>query len=114
MTIYGDGSQTRTFTYIDDNIDTIIKIFNDKLVVNDVINLGNDTLTTIKELAELIIKETNSSSKIINLPPLADGDMTRRQPDNKAMKTILSRPLIEIQDGIKRLLNSDAFKETIA
>lgn len=114
ITIYGDGSQTRTFTYIDDNIDTIIKIFNDKLVINDVINLGNDTLTTIKELAELIIKETNSSSKIINLPPLADGDMTRRQPDNKAMKTILSRPLIEIQDGIKRLLNSDAFKETIA
>ena len=95
--MYGDGSQTRTFTYIDDNIETISNIFEKGLIKNDVINLGNDELMSIKELAELIIKLTGSKSKITHLPPLNEGDMTRRQPDNTKMKDILNKKLITIE-----------------
>jgi UDP-glucose 4-epimerase len=64
---------------------------------------------SILELAELIIKLTNSSSQIIFLPPLKDGDMTRRQPDNTKMKKILGRDLISIEKGIKKLLENKVF-----
>jgi nucleoside-diphosphate-sugar epimerase len=113
ITLYGDGSQTRTFTYIDDNIETIHAIFEKGLVVNDVINLGNDELTSIKELAELIIKLTVSKSKIIHLPPLKEGDMTRRQPDNSKMKSILNKKLITIEEGIKKMLDDKQFLKSI-
>ncbi|MDZ4663808.1 MAG: GDP-mannose 4,6-dehydratase [Bacteroidota bacterium] len=111
--LYGDGSQTRTFTYIDDNIETISNIFEKGLVKNDVINLGNDELTSIKELAQLIIKLTDSKSKIIHLPPLKEGDMTRRQPDNSKMKTILNKKLISIEEGIKKILADKQFLKSI-
>lgn len=109
ITIYGDGLQTRTFTYVEDTISVITKIFEEKLFVNDVINIGNDELMTIKELAELTIKLTNSNSKIIYLPPLKDGDMTRRQPDNKKMRDILNKKLISIEEGIKLMMNDERF-----
>jgi UDP-glucose 4-epimerase len=111
--VYGDGLQTRTFTYIDDNIDTIIKILNDNLMDNDVINIGNDEMITILELAKLIINVTGSKSKIIHLPPLKEGDMTRRQPDNTKMKEILNRPLITLEEGIKRMMNDALFLKRI-
>jgi len=96
ITIYGDGNQTRTFCFIDDNIEACIKIFEQNLFVNDVINVGNDILFTIKDLAELIIKLTNSKSKIVFLPPLKEGDMTRRQPDITKMKSVLERDLLPL------------------
>ncbi len=113
ITLYGDGSQTRTFTYVDDNINVINKVFEDNLVVNDVINLGNDELTTIKELAELVINLTGSSSKIVHLPPLKEGDMSRRQPDNAKMKQILNKKLISIEEGIKLMMNNKDFLNSI-
>jgi len=113
ITLYGDGSQTRTFTYIDDNIDVINTIFENKLILNDVINLGNDDLITVKELAELIITITKSSSKISHLPPLKEGDMTRRQPDNRKMKAILNKKLITIEEGIKKMLADKHFLQSI-
>lgn len=113
ITIYGDGSQTRTFTFIDDNIETISEIFERGLVKNDVINLGNDELTTIKELAELIIRVSGSKSKIIHLPPLKEGDMTRRQPDNTKMKQILNKKLISIEEGVKKMLADKQFLQSI-
>ena len=113
ITIYGDGSQTRTFTYVDDTVNVCIKIFEDKLLVNDVINIGNDQLMTIKELAELTIKLTNSSSKIIHLPPLKEGDMSRRQPDNTKMREILNKNLISIEEGIKLMMNDERFLKSI-
>lgn len=113
ITIYGDGSQTRTFTYVDDNIEVIERIFESSLVTNDVINLGNDKLCSIKELAELIINLTGSSSQIIYLDPLKDGDMTRRQPDNSKMQAILNRPLTGIEEGIKRMMQSELFLNSI-
>lgn len=113
ITIYGDGSQTRTFTYVDDTVNVCNKIFEDKLLTNDVINIGNDELMTIRELAELTIAITNSSSKIIYLPPLKEGDMTRRQPDNTKMREILNRKLINIEEGIKRMMSDERFLKSI-
>lgn len=109
ITIYGDGSQTRTFTYIDDNVDTMIKIMENNLMDNDIINIGNDEMISILELAQRIIKYTQSKSEIIFLPPLKEGDMTRRMPDNTHMKKILNRPLISLEEGIEKLLKNQIF-----
>ncbi len=106
ITIYGDGSQTRTFCYIDDNIDACIATMNDERYENDVFNIGNDQLITIKDLAETLIKLSNSNSKIVYFPPLPEGDMTRRQPDLTKMKQILNRDLLGLEEGIKKVLSS--------
>lgn len=106
ITIYGDGSQTRTFCYVSDNLEFKIKIMENDLFVNDVVNVGNDQLTTVADLAQTIIRCTGSSSKITNLPPLKEGDMTRRQPDNEKMLSVLNRPLISLEAGISEILKS--------
>ena len=113
ITIYGDGSQTRTFTYVDDTVDTCIKIMKDNLLENDVINIGSDKLMTVLELAKLVIEITASKSNIIHLQPLKDGDMTRRQPDNSKMKEILKRDLISIEDGIKKMISDKKYISSI-
>ncbi|MDG1439664.1 MAG: NAD-dependent epimerase/dehydratase family protein [Flavobacteriales bacterium] len=104
ITIYGDGLQTRTFCYVDDNINTCIKIFEDNLMLNDVINIGGAIEFTIKEVAQLIIDKTKSSSNIIHLPALKEGDMTRRMPDNSKMIKILQKDLIPLNQGIDLML----------
>ena len=111
--VYGDGSQTRTFCYVNDNVDTCIAILEKDLEMNDVINIGGEVVVTILELAELIIEETNSSSKIIYLPPLGEGDMTRRQPDNSKMRKILGRPLLTIREGVKMMITDPIFLKNI-
>lgn len=110
ITIYGDGSQTRTFCYIDDNIEATVAIAYRDLFINDVVNIGNSIETPIIELAKQIIKITGSNSKIINLPPLDDGDMTRRLPDNKEMVNVLNRPLISLEKGINLILEKGLFE----
>ena len=110
ITIFGDGSQTRTFCYVDDNVNTCIKIFEESLHLNDVINIGGADEITILELAKLIIKKTNSSSQIVHLPPLPEGDMTRRMPDNSKMLKIMDHNLISIEEGIDRMINHEDFK----
>jgi len=105
ITLYGDGLQTRTFCYIDDNIEATIKCLNEELYVNDVVNLGSDNEMTIKELAETVIKVTGSSSIITHLPPLPEGDMRRRCPDNSKMRKILNRDLTTLEAGIKLILD---------
>lgn len=107
--IYGDGSQTRTFTYVEDTVSVCNTIFEKQLLVNDVINIGNDELMTIRELADLTIKVSGSSSKIVNLPPLKEGDMTRRQPDNSKMRDILQKKLISVEEGIERMMKDERF-----
>lgn len=113
ITIYGDGLQTRTFTYVDDTVDTCLNCFYNNEEINDVINIGNDQLCTILNLAQLVIKITGSSSKIIHLPPLKEGDMTRRQPDNSKMIRILGRPLITLEDGLRKMISSQLFLSSI-
>lgn len=105
ITMYGDGLQTRTFCYIQDNIDFTLKTLADRLFINEVVNVGNDHLTSVLELAKLIIKITKSTSKIVHLPPLKEGDMTRRQPDISKMKSVLSSPLISLEEGINRIVS---------
>ena len=103
ITIYGDGSQTRTFCYVDDNIEAVVKIMNNGLAINDVINIGNDNEMSVKQLAESIISITGSQSQLIHLPPLEEGDMTRRCPSIHKMKEILQRPLLSLEEGIAKM-----------
>jgi len=104
ITIYGDGTQTRTFCYIEDNIEATVNSLDKDYCINDVMNIGNDEEITILELAKKIISITNSRSKIIHAPPLKEGDMTRRKPDNAKMKKLLNRKLLSIEGGIKKIL----------
>jgi len=104
ITIYGEGDQTRTFCFIDDNIEATTNAIKDSSTINEVINIGNDVEIKIIDLAKKIIDKTNSSSKIVHLPPLKEGDMRRRQPDATKMKKLLNRPLTSLDDGIDKLL----------
>ena len=109
ITIYGSGSQTRTFCYVDDNMDTTISCLQQDLCVNDVMNVGNDEELSVKELAQKVIQLTNSQSTIHYLPALKEGDMTRRRPDNSKMKAILGRPLISLEEGLRKTLDNRLF-----
>jgi UDP-glucose 4-epimerase len=106
ITIYGDGSQTRTFCYIKDNSEACINAMEKNLFVNDVVNIGNDDTYTILELANFIIKITGSASKVVHLPPLAEGDMTRRQPDILNMRKLLNRDFTSLETGLKEIIRS--------
>lgn len=108
ITLYGDGLQTRTFCYVNDNIDTTIKILQSDHGINDTINIGSDQEITILDLAKLILRITKSSSRIIHLPALVEGDMTRRQPDILKMKEILSRPMVTLEEGIAIMIDAGA------
>jgi nucleoside-diphosphate-sugar epimerase len=109
LTIYGDGSQTRTFCYIDDNILATTNAFYKNMFVNDVVNIGGETEVTILDLAKLIVKLTNSKSKIVHLPPLEEGDMTRRRPDTSKMKQLLEADLLPLETGLARVIANMEF-----
>ncbi len=102
--IHGSGEQTRTFCYIDDNIEATINAIADDEAENSVINIGNDTEVTINKLAEKIIEMADSDSRIVHGPPLKEGDMMRRCPDASKMLQLLGRPLTPIDDGLKQVL----------
>jgi UDP-glucuronate decarboxylase len=102
--IYGDGLQTRSFCYVDDNVETCVKAMVEGLCINDVLNVGSDVEQTILSLAQNIISVAKSNSQIVHLPPLEEGDMTRRCPDTSKMKMILGRPLINLEEGITKLI----------
>jgi len=106
ITIYGDGEQTRTFCYIADNISFTQQILLDNLYINNVVNVGSHILVTIKELAIAIIRVTNSKVDIVHLPPLMEGDMTRRQPDNNNMLKTLNRDLISLENGLEKIVRA--------
>ncbi len=106
ITIYGDGLQTRTFCYIDDNVDACLSAFYNSKMINDVVNIGTDHEISILELAHRMIAVTGSKSKIVHLPALKEGDMTRRCPDNSKMKELLNRPLTPLEEGIQKLMES--------
>ncbi|GDX48525.1 MAG: NAD-dependent epimerase/dehydratase family protein [Bacteroidetes bacterium] len=109
ITIYGDGSQTRTFCFIDDHLDATVRAFMENLYVNDVVNIGSDVEIPILEVAKLVIELTKSRSKLVHLPALKEGDMTRRQPDIAKMKQLLSRDPMPLREGIERILKSGLF-----
>jgi UDP-glucuronate decarboxylase len=104
ITIYGDGNQTRTFCYIDDNLEITNLILQNGYFKNEVVNIGNDIEYCIREIAEIIIGITNSKSRIVHLSPLKDGDMTRRQPDISKMRNVLKRDLTSLEEGLKNVI----------
>lgn len=106
ITIFGNGEQTRTFCFVNDNVDACINAFENNLFVNDTVNIGNDHEVTVKELADLIIEVTKSSSKLVYLPPLAEGDMRKRKPDIEKMRHLLGRELFPLKEGIKFLVEN--------
>jgi UDP-glucuronate decarboxylase len=100
LTIYGDGSQTRSFCYVDDLIDGLIAMMQQDQEIGP-INLGNPSEYTMLELAELILKITKSKSKVI-FQPLPSDDPVRRQPDiTKAQSTLGWQPRVCLEDGLK-------------
>jgi UDP-glucose 4-epimerase len=109
ITIYGDGLQTRTFCYIDDNLETVERILNYGYYSNEVINIGSDQEITILDIAKKIVKLLKSKSVIRHLDPLAEGDMTRRKPDISKMKNVLKRELTSLEEGILLTSKSELF-----
>lgn len=103
ITIYGDGSQTRSFCYVDDLVRGMIALMN-KENFHGPINVGNDGEFTIKELAEQIIKLTNSNSKII-YKPLPSDDPVKRRPDlTLARKELNYEPTIKLESGLMKTI----------
>jgi UDP-glucuronate decarboxylase len=109
ISIYGDGSQTRTFCFVDDNIEATTTAFYKNKFVNDVVNIGGDKEITILELAKTIIEVAGSSSNIVHIPALEEGDMTRRRPDTTKMKTLLNKDLLPLKEGLKKIIDNPKF-----
>jgi len=109
ITIYGDGLQTRTFCFINDNVDACLTAFYEDLFVNDVVNIGGDKEVTILELAETVLKVTGSKSKLVHLPALEEGDMTRRLPDTAKMRELLRREPKSFEEGLSIVIQQGQF-----
>ena len=104
ITIYGDGLQTRSFCYVSDLVDGMIKMMNNPQKFIGPVNLGNPTERTILDFAKLIIKMTNSSSKII-YKPLPNDDPTQRKPDiSLAKKELMWEPKVDTETGLQKTI----------
>jgi len=111
ITIYGDGSQTRSFCYVDDFIDGMIKFMDTPESVTGPVNIGNPVEFTILELAEKIIRLTGSKSKLA-FKPLPEDDPMQRKPDISKIKKLINwEPVTSLEDGLKQTI--DFFKNTI-
>ena len=101
ITLYGDGKQTRSFCYVDDLIDGLIRLMESPAEITGPINLGNPVEFTMLELAELVLKETGSSSSFIRRP-LPQDDPKQRQPDITFAKQRLGwTPQVPLSGGLK-------------
>jgi dTDP-glucose 4,6-dehydratase len=110
VTIFGDGTQTRSFTYITDLVDGIIKLMLSD--VNDPVNIGNPREMTIEEIARTIIKMTGSKSQIV-YGPLPTDDPKVRQPDITRARTLLKwEPKVPLEEGLVKTI--DYFRTKVA
>lgn len=104
ITIYGDGSQTRSFCYVDDLIEGTLRMMNSPDDFIGPVNLGNTDEVTIFELAEKILAMTGSQSKIV-FKPLPENDPVRRKPDiSLAIKKLGWRPIVSLKEGIEKTI----------
>ncbi len=104
LTIYGDGTQTRSFCYIDDLIDVLIKMMNSEDSFLGPVNTGNPDEFTIKQLAELVISKVNPTLKVV-YKPLPSDDPTQRCPDINLAKTKLNwEPKVKLSDGLDKTI----------
>jgi UDP-glucuronate decarboxylase len=105
ITIYGDGSQTRSFCYVDDLIEGLVRLMGSPAGMTGPINLGNPDEFTIGELAELVIDMTGSSSELIHLP-LPENDPRQRRPDIALAREHLAwRPTVPLREGLGRTID---------
>ena len=110
LTVYGDGSQTRSFCYVDDLIEGFVRLMNQEKTVGPV-NIGNPGEFTMLELAELVLKKVGGKSKITNLPLPAD-DPKQRRPDISFAKEVLGwEPKVPLEEGLDRTI--DYFRQAI-
>jgi dTDP-glucose 4,6-dehydratase len=109
LTVYGDGSQTRSFCYVSDEVDGILRL--SKSDEHDPVNIGNPVEFTILECARLVLKVTGSKSPIVN-EPLPQDDPKQRRPDiSKARRLLGWEPKIDLEQGLK--LSIEYFKQAI-
>ncbi|MEX0346890.1 MAG: UDP-glucuronic acid decarboxylase family protein [Rhizobiaceae bacterium] len=104
ITIYGNGEQTRSFCYVDDMIDGLIKLMNSPRAVTGPINLGNPGEFTIRELADLVLQMTGSKSKITYLPLPVDDPQLRRPDISMANQALAWQPTTELKTGLKNTI----------
>ncbi len=111
ITIYGDGSQTRSFCYVDDLLEAMARAMNTGSEFTGPINVGNPTEFTVLELAELVLKLTKSKSKIVN-QPLPQDDPRQRKPDIRLAKEVLEwGPKVSLEEGLRETISY--FKKVI-
>jgi UDP-glucuronate decarboxylase len=104
MTVYGDGQQTRSFCYVDDLVDGLLRLMRSSEDVTGPINLGNPTECTVLELAERIVSMTNSKSPILR-KPLPTDDPQRRRPDITLARARLGwQPHVTLEDGLAKTI----------
>ena len=105
ITIYGEGNQTRSFCYVDDLVEAMLRMMNTHPDVTGPINIGNPSEFTIRQLAELVIELTGSASKLV-YETLPTDDPKQRKPDIARAKAILGwEPQIEIREGLMRTIS---------
>ena len=111
LTIYGDGSQTRSFCYVDDLVEAILRTMEQEDTVGPV-NIGNPVEFTIRELAEQVLEKVGSSSRLVEMP-LPSDDPTQRKPDISLAKKVLDwEPKVQLTEGLERTI--PYFREAIA
>ena len=111
LTIYGDGSQTRSFCFVDDLVEAILRTMEQEETVGP-INIGNPVEFTIRELAEQVLKQVGSSSKLVEMP-LPSDDPTQRKPDISLARKVLGwEPKVQLADGLE--LAIPYFREAIS
>jgi UDP-glucuronate decarboxylase len=112
ITIYGDGSQTRSFCFVSDLVEGIYKLLSLEAPVNTPVNLGNSNEFSMLELAEKVIQVTQSNSEIV-FEPLPQDDPRQRRPDITLAKVLLGwQPLINLESGIEK--TADYFRKEMA
>ena len=105
ITMYGDGSQTRSFCYVDDLLEAMVRAMNTGSEFTGPVNIGNPTEFTMFELAELVLKLTKSKSRIVN-QPLPQDDPKQRKPDIQLAKEALGwEPTVRLEEGLSRTID---------
>ena len=104
ITIYGDGSQTRSFCYVDDLVECMCRLMATPDDFTGPVNMGNPGEFTIRELAEKVIELTNSSSRLI-CEPLPGDDPKQRRPDISLAREVLGwEPKVQLEEGLKKTI----------
>jgi UDP-glucuronate decarboxylase len=112
ITIYGDGSQTRSFCYVDDLISAIVAFMATPSAVTGPLNMGNPEECTIRALAELIVELTNSASEILHKPLPADDPKQRRPDLSLTAATLNWNPRTSLREGLEKTISY--FSELLA